>query len=194
MLSYLWQHRSRPPFGSREFFRSWAKRILTFPTLLEFVWRRWRLTSKGALIAHDACIGEGKFVGRPQNLKVGSRSFIGRAELMLHGDLEIGANVCINDGVVILTATHDLDDPSWSQIAKPVSIGDYAWIATHAKILPGVKIGRGAVVGACAVVTKDVPPGGVAVGNPARILEKRRSETLEYSPTDFLAFQRAWTA
>lgn len=192
MLQYLLQNRSRPSVGSRAFFTVWAKRLLTLPALLRFFTRRWSLVRRGARIAENACIGDGKVVGRPSNLRVGSYSFIGGAELMLHGLLEIGANVCINDGVIILTATHDVEDPAWSQIAKAVHIEDYAWIASHAKILPGVRIGRGAVVGACAVVTKDVPPGAIVVGNPARILKKKRPETLTYRPVSFLAFQEAW--
>ena len=192
MLQYLLKNRSRPPAGSRAFFAVWAKRLQTLPTLLRFSTRRWNLVRKGAQIAESACIGDGTMVGRPSNLRVGDFSFIGRAELMLHGELNIGANVCINDGVIILTATHDVDDPAWRQIAKTVHIEDYAWIASHAKILPGVRIGRGAVVGACAVVSKDVPPGAIVVGNPARILNKKRPEELTYRPVSFLAFQGAW--
>jgi len=69
---------------------------------------------------------------------------------MLHDEVRIGSHVCINDGVVILTASHDVNDPHWRAVTKPVVIDDYAWIATGATILPGVRIGRGAVVGASA--------------------------------------------
>jgi len=154
--------------------------------------RRTLLVRKGASIAEDACVGEAVFIGRLSRLKIGSSSFIGKAEMMLHGQVAIGSCVCINDGVVILTASHDLRDPEWKQWVKPVTIEDYAWIATGATILPGVRIGRGAVVGASAVVSKDVPAFGLAVGNPAVVREDRRVHEFSYSPVRFLAFQEAW--
>jgi len=175
-----------------EFFRTWAKRVLTFSTLLKTAFNRWRLVRRGACIADDACIGEGEFSGRAPHLSVGASSFIGRASIMLHEDVNIGAHVCINDRVIILTATHDVGDPQWRHIKKPVIIGDFAWISTGATILPGVEIGRGAVVGAAAVVTKSVPAYGIAVGNPAVLLKKMRTPELRYSPVRFLAFQDAW--
>jgi acetyltransferase-like isoleucine patch superfamily enzyme len=55
---------------------------------------------------------------------------------------------------------------------RPVRIGNRAWLGRRATILPGVTIGEDAVVGACAVVTKDVPPGAICVGNPGRILSR----------------------
>ena len=58
---------------------------------------------------------------------------------------------------------------------KPVVIGDDVWIGARVCILPGVTIGQGAVIGACAVVSKDVPAYSVAVGNPARVVKKRKS-------------------
>ena len=71
-------------------------------------------------------------------------------------------------------------------------IEDYAWIATSAMILPGVKIGQGAVVGAGALVAKDVPPFGIAAGNPAVVRENRRCRELDYSPVSFVAACAAW--
>jgi len=62
-------------------------------------------------------------------------------------------------------------------IARPVVIGDDAWIGFNASILKGVTIGEGAVVGACSVVTRDVPPYSIVVGNPARIVNTSARET-----------------
>jgi acetyltransferase-like isoleucine patch superfamily enzyme len=59
-------------------------------------------------------------------------------------------------------------------IAKPIVIEDDVWIGTHAVILPGVRIGRGAVVAAGAIVTRDVPAGVIVAGVPARIKKNRR--------------------
>jgi len=83
-------------------------------------------------------------------------------------------------------------DPTWNHIMKPIIIDDYAWIATNAIILPGVHIGRGAIIGAGAVVSKDVQPYQIVVGNPAKAIAKQRCEELNYNPCEFLASNRAW--
>ena len=60
---------------------------------------------------------------------------------------------------------------SWEKIAHaPVVVSDRAWIGFNVSILKGVTIGRGAVIGACSVVTQDIPPYSLAVGNPARVI------------------------
>lgn len=192
MFRYLWTHRSRPPFCSKAFFKNWAKRTITFPTLLQTATRRWNLVRQGASIGADSCIGTVNLQGPARRLKVGRASFIGRATLMLHDELDIGSYVCINDGVTILTASHDIRDPLWRHVLRPVRIHDFAWIATGAVILPGVEIGRGAVVGAAAVVSKNVPPYATATGNPAIIKQDKRVKELSYNPVKFLAFQDAW--
>jgi len=192
MLRFLWFHRSRPPLFSVEFLRTWAKRVLTAPSLVRMTVSRMRLVRRGALIGEDSCLGAVKVMGKAGLLSVGRSSFIGQAKIAVHDRVEIGSNVCINDGVLILTASHSVDDPLWGPITKPVVIGDYAWIAVGAMILPGVRIGRGAVVGAGAVVSKNVPDYAVATGNPAIIREGRRTRKLTYTPVRFLAFQDAW--
>jgi acetyltransferase-like isoleucine patch superfamily enzyme len=106
--------------------------------------------------------------------------------------ITIGSKVCINDGVQLLTASHDVRDRHWSMRAAPIVIGDYAWIATGAVILPGVRIGEGAVIGAGAVVTRDVPDRALAVGNPARVRRDARALELRYNPNRFVALFEAW--
>lgn len=192
MFSYLWLHRSRPSFGSREFFKTWAKRIVTAPSMLRISLKRGQLVRAGATLAGDVCIGDVKIQGYMNNLTVGESSFIGRATIMLHDKLTIGSRVCINDNVTLLTASHDLRDPLWRRTSAGIQIEDYAWIATGSTILPGVTIGRGAVVGAGAVVTRDVPAYALAIGNPAMVKEHKRTSQLNYSPVEFMAFQEAW--
>ena len=60
--------------------------------------------------------------------------------------IKIGSNVVVNSGVQFLTASHHLNDSSWRQYSKAIHVDDFAWVATNAVILPGVTIGRGAVV------------------------------------------------
>jgi maltose O-acetyltransferase len=163
------------------------------PSLLK-QWRfHRRLCRAGACIDGTAFFSDASLIsGRLNQLKVGAGSFIGRVELSVYAPLVIGSHVCINDGAKVLTASHSVLDPEWPTVARPIEIGDHAWIATNSLILLGVKIGRGAVVGAGAVVTKDVPPFGIVVGNPAILLAKCRASELSYHPTNSLALFRAW--
>ena len=81
--------------------------------------------------------------------------------------------MCIGEDVRLLTGSHDIGSVHFDLVTKPISVGDAAWIATGAIILPGVTIGEGAVVAAGAVVTKDVEPWTVVGGNPAKFIKKR---------------------
>lgn len=96
------------------------------------------------------------------------------------GGIDIGDGVLIGHNVIITTLNHDLD-PAKRAIMHPqrVVIGPTAWIGSGAIILPGVHIGEGAVVGAGSVVTKDVEPFSVVVGNPARTVRSIEPEQLD---------------
>jgi acetyltransferase-like isoleucine patch superfamily enzyme len=101
------------------------------------------------------------------------------------GGLSIGDNVSISPGVWILTDEHDINDPRFPEVLAPVRIGDYAFVGSKAMILPGISVGRGAVIGAGAVVTKDVAPFEIVAGVPARTIGARRCEPryqLDYQP------------
>lgn len=89
--------------------------------------------------------------------------------------VEIGDGAQIGPAVQIYTATHPLDPKARAdgkEFAAPVSVGKNVWIGGGSVILPGVKIGDGAVIGAGAVVTKDVAAFAVAVGNPAKVIRQ----------------------
>lgn len=110
----------------------------------------------------------------PWNLTVGSWVCLGPdIELYDKGEIVIGDYVTISQGAYLCTASHDISSPTMDLVTKPIVIGDQVWIAAKATILPGVTIGEGAVVGACAVVSRDVPPWTVVAGNPARVVGKR---------------------
>jgi maltose O-acetyltransferase len=95
------------------------------------------------------------------------------------GGIVIGDNVSISSETCILTADHDPQSPVFAGRERAVQIEDYVFIGTRALILPGVKVGRGAVVAAGTVVTKDVPPLTIVAGCPAREIG-RRDPTLDY--------------
>lgn len=128
----------------------------------------------GAKVANDCALYPAAKYYAPWNLECGSRVCIGPgAEIYNKAKVTIGSNVVISQGAYICTASHDISSPTMDLVLKPITIGSNVWIAAKATILPGVTIGEGAVVGACAVVAKDVPPWSVVVGNPARVVKKR---------------------
>lgn len=90
----------------------------------------------------------------------------------LDDDITIGKNVSFGPHVTIYTSTHLIGPASRRMdprvVARPVIIGDGAWVGMGAMILPGVTVGQGSVVAAGSVVTKDVPPNTLVAGNPAR--------------------------
>jgi len=98
---------------------------------------------------------------------------------MVPYNLKVGKDVMMGPYVVIIGDSHqfdNLDIPMRLQGMReypPVKIEDDVWIGTRAIILPGVRIGKGAIIGAGAVITKDIPPYAVCVGNPARIIRYR---------------------
>lgn len=103
------------------------------------------------------------------------------------GGIFIGNNVSISNNVMILTADHDMDDPSFKGRTRKVIIEDYVWVGTRALILPGVTLGIGSVVAAGSVVTKDVLPYMVVAGIPAKVI-KKRNDVLNYRPVYFRKF------
>lgn len=191
-LGYLWKNRAIFKINAMNFYRAWAKRIFTFKEVIERNSRRTKLIKNGATIDQTAEIGIVTAYGNKANLIIGPNSFLGRVEIALHDQIIIGTNVCINDGVKLISASHNINDPFWGVVRKPIIINDFVWIATNAIILPGVTIGKGAVIGAGAVVSKSVEPFAIMVGNPARPLTKKRDTILKYNPCQFLAGNMAW--
>lgn len=99
--------------------------------------------------------------------------------------IRTGDDVSIGPEAAILTLGHDPRSPEFANRGGEVIVGDRAWIGYRAVILPGIKIGEGAVVGAGAVVTKDVAPFTIVAGNPARPIGQRPAQLtyqLKYDP------------
>lgn len=87
--------------------------------------------------------------------------------------MTIGNNVTISQYAFLCAATHDYEDATMPLVTAPIVIDNGAWICAASFVGPGVTIGEGAVVGAKAVVTKDVAPWDVVAGNPAKPVKKR---------------------
>lgn len=126
---------------------------------------------------------------KPWHLTIGRNSIIGNdAMLDARKGIHIGNNVSLSMGVWIWTMEHDPQDPYYRGTGGPVNIHDYAWISCRVVILPDVTIGKGAVVAAGAVVTKDVAPYAIVGGVPAKTIGKR-TEDLRYQLGFHKAFQ-----
>ncbi|MEP0869897.1 acyltransferase [Trichocoleus desertorum AS-A10] len=116
-----------------------------------------------------------------KNFKMGMNSVVNqKCRLDNRGGITIGDNVSISSEVCILTADHDPQSKDFSGGVWPVTIQEYVFIGTRAMILPGVILGKGSVVGAGSVVTKDVAPFTIVAGVPAKPIGIRRSD-LDYS-------------
>ncbi|MFK4751018.1 sugar O-acetyltransferase [Oceanobacter antarcticus] len=89
----------------------------------------------------------------------------------------IGAQVIIGPGCMIATAIHPLDpvERQTTESGLPIVIGDHVWLGGNVSVLAGVTIGDNCVIGAGSVVNRDIPPGTVAAGNPARVIQKGTS-------------------
>jgi putative colanic acid biosynthesis acetyltransferase WcaF len=79
----------------------------------------------------------------------------------------------------LVTGTHDYTDSRFSLITLPIHIGDHAWIAAEAFIHPGITIGKGCVVGARSVVTKDMPEWSICSGHPCKLIKQRTFNDLQ---------------
>ena len=192
-LYYLWFNREVASFLSKRFFKIWAKRLLNLPSLLSISFRIYLYKLKGLKIGTLSILGELDLNGSISKLNIGESSFISTGvHLALHESINIGSYVVINTGVQLLTGTHNVSSPNWELIKKPIFIKDYAWIAQSAIIMPGVTIGKFAVVGAGAVVRQDVPDFSIAIGNPAFLIEKKRSDDCIYRPVNTVACVEAW--
>ena len=138
-------------------------------------------------IGKDSSILMGCEVRKGKNIRIGNHTVINRKVLLdgRGGCLSIGNNVDIAQETNIWTLEHDVHDSYHRDKGGDVSIEDYVWIASRVTVLPGVTIGRGAVVAACSVVTRDVPSMAIVGGIPAKIIGERKSElryTLNYRP------------
>jgi maltose O-acetyltransferase len=116
-------------------------------------------------------------VSTMSNMKVGDHTVINNGcRFDNRFPITIGNNVSITYGTIIYTKGHDIDDPYFGTKGAPVTIDDYAWICANVIILPGVHVGKGAVVLPGSVVTQDVKPYHVVGGNPAKFIRKRSTD------------------
>jgi putative colanic acid biosynthesis acetyltransferase WcaF len=132
-------------------------------------WRRWLLRLFGARIGRDARIHPTVLISIPWNLSIGDASAVGdRAILYALGPISIGERTTVSQGAHLCAGTHDWRQSAMPLLKLPITVKDDAWVCADAFIGPTVTIGQGAIIGARAVVMKDVPAFMIMAGNPAR--------------------------
>jgi acetyltransferase-like isoleucine patch superfamily enzyme len=140
------------------------------------------VNSNNVKIGRDCLLQDGVYIraGTQGKIVIEDRAAINSfARLFGHGGIHIGEDTQIGPGTLITTTDHDIHHRLEARF-KPVVIGKRAWIAANVTILPGVRVGENAVIGAGSVVTADIPANSVAVGVPARVIkEYQPPETLE---------------
>jgi putative colanic acid biosynthesis acetyltransferase WcaF len=137
-------------------------------------WRRLILRLFGAKIGRGAHIYSSARIWDPRTLAMNSHACLGpRVDCYSMATITLGAHAIVSQDACLCAGLHDIDDPGFQLMTKPIIVGDRAWVAAGAFVGPGVSIGEGAVLGARAVSFSDVEPWAVYIGNPARRLRER---------------------
>jgi putative colanic acid biosynthesis acetyltransferase WcaF len=141
-------------------------------------WRVWLLRCFGAKVGDETHPYPGSRIWAPWNLEAGIGVGIADgAEIYNPAPVILGDFATISQDAYLCSAGHDYTHPEFPLVTSPIEIGSEAWIAARAIVLMGVTIGRGCVVGAGSVVSKNTPDWTVCAGNPCEVIrsyEKRR--------------------
>jgi putative colanic acid biosynthesis acetyltransferase WcaF len=128
----------------------------------------------GAKVGQGVHVYPGAKIWAPWNLELKSECGVADGvDLYCQGKITLGYRSIISQRVFLCAGTHDYTDQGHPLITAPIIIGDHAWVAAEAFIHPGIIIGEGAVIGARAVVTKDMPAWTVCAGHPCKPLKPR---------------------
>lgn len=162
-------------------YRTWIMQVPFYAIRLFFIKKTVARVGRGCFFAMGVETRRGK------NIAIGNHCIINKNVLLdgRGGTLTLGDNVDIAQEVNIWTLSHDPHDDFHTTRGTDVRIEDFVWIASRATILPGVRLGRGAVVAAGSIVTKDVPPMSIVAGVPAKVIGQRTSQlsyTLDHRP------------
>ena len=140
----------------------------------------WYRHAMGYVVGRASSILPDFRVSEPKNLEIGCHTVINNScRFDNRRKIIIGDNVSVSYGVVILTVGHDIDSPDFAITGGEVVVEDYVWLCASCMIMPGVRIGKGAVVLPGSIVISDVEQFSVVGGNPAKFVRKR-SENLHY--------------
>ena len=170
---------SQRPYTGREyagrFLWGMVQRLLFRPSPRRaYRWRAMLLRLFGAKLAPHFYIRPSATVFHPWLLEAGDWAQLGDDVVVYNlGPIRLGDQSTVSQGTYLCAGSHDYTKPNLPLLRPPITIGSGVWIAAQAFIGPGVTVGDNSVVGARAVVTRDVPPGVVVAGNPARVIKPR---------------------
>lgn len=137
-------------------------------------WRRFLLRLFGAKIGKKVIIRPSVKITYPWKLEIGDYSWIGdNVELYTLGKILIGKNVVVSQKSYLCTGYHDYQKIKFPIYSDKIEIEDECWLATDVYISPGVRIGKGTVIGARSSVFKNIPGGKICVGSPVKIINER---------------------
>lgn len=166
----------------KNYFLDFELMLLRFVGHIPFhCFRRFCYKLAGVKIGKGSTIHMGCNFFNPTGVSIGDDTIVGdHAFLDGRAPLKIGNHVSLASEVMIYNSEHDVHREDMGVVEEPIEIGDYAFIGPRVIILPGVKIGKGAVVAAAAVVTHDVSPGKIVGGVPAREIGERKIKDYHY--------------
>jgi putative colanic acid biosynthesis acetyltransferase WcaF len=137
-------------------------------------WRLMWLRLFGATITGTPFVHQRARIQLPWNLTLGDRACLGdRANAYSLGRIEVEEGAVIAQEAYLCTGTHDFSDEGWPLVTRDISVGRRAFVGARAFVLPGVRIGRDSIIGACSVVTRDVQPETISAGNPCVLIRVR---------------------
>ncbi len=143
--------------------------------------RRFSYRVFGMKIGRSSTIHMALSIYNPRGIEIGNDTIVGEWAVLDGRDkLKIGNHVDIATGVMIYNSEHDINDEKFKAVTAPVEVEDYVFIGPRAIILPGVKIGKGAIIAAGAVVTKDVGEFKIVGGIPAKEIGIRTNKDPQY--------------
>jgi putative colanic acid biosynthesis acetyltransferase WcaF len=138
-------------------------------------WRRLLLRLFGADVGAHCDVRGSARVWLPRNLQLGARAVIAdRVNCYNMALVSLADGALVSQGAHLCTGNHDIDDPHFQLIARPITLEAHSWVAADAFVGPGVVIGEGAVLGARAVAFEDLQPWTLYVGNPAKPRRARK--------------------
>lgn len=138
-------------------------------------WRRLVLRAFGARVAKGARVHASVSIWLPANLELGENCLIGpRARIYNQGRISIGARTVVSQGAQLCASTHDVSDPHFQLVLRPVTIGVQCWIAADAFVGPGVTMHDRSVVAARGVLFTDAEADTIYRGNPAVAIKPRK--------------------
>ena len=137
-------------------------------------WRLFWLRLFEAKIHGTPFVHQRARIAIPWNLTLHDRACLGdRANAYTLGEIEIGARATVAQEAYLSTGSHDFSRADLPLVTAKITIGEDAFLGARVFVMPGITIGAASIVGACSVVTKDIPARSIAAGNPCRVIRSR---------------------